>query len=603
MYLKYFGLAERPFSITPDPRFLYMSQRHREALAHLIYGVGEDGGFVQLTGEVGTGKTTVCRCLLEQLPEDVDVALILNPRLTAEELIATICDELQIEYPRHAASIKSLTDALNNHLLAAHAGGRRTVLLIDEAQNLSVEVLEQVRLLTNLETATRKLFQIILIGQPELRGLLGKAELRQLAQRVTARYHLEPLSRTDCEAYITHRLRVCGATRRIFTKRAIERIRHYSGGVPRLINVLCDRAMLGAYVEGKATADTRIVSRAAREVLPLERTDRETQGWLPVAAVSLASLLVVAVVSHQPWMSLTGRPAAGGDGTIVRVDGETGGAPAGEEMMVAEGGQVAGVDVRLNEPPGVESPVEPLAEQQTLGFIATGNGSAGQEGPVADTVGADHPDLGAVLSALEGTNYNQAWRDMFVRWSLDVPAGGNLDFCSVAAQNGLRCLMHAGTWNSLRHFDRPALLQLIKGDGTRVTAMLQALDEDVAELAIGDRSYRIPVQEVDQYWFGDYTLLWRLPPQGTEIIRPGDRGMDVKWLREQIERIGGARLPADDPLYFDDTLRREIVAFQRGHALVSDGVVGKRTMILINSVSGQPGIPRVSAPTLPDGAG
>ena len=238
MYLEHFKLTERPFSITPDPRFLYMSARHREALAHLLYGLGESGVFVQLTGEVGTGKTTICRCLLEQVPENVDIALVLNPKVTATELVATVCDELGIEYPADNTSIKSLTDVLNRYLLDAYARGRRTVLIIDEAQNLSADVLEQVRLLTNLETSTQKLLQVILIGQPELRSLLARDDMRQLSQRVTARYHLDPISRDEADAYIKHRLQICGTTQMLFNKRSIDKIQQLSGGIPRLINVL-----------------------------------------------------------------------------------------------------------------------------------------------------------------------------------------------------------------------------------------------------------------------------------------------------------------------------------------------------------------------------
>jgi general secretion pathway protein A len=245
MYQKHFGLTERPFSIAPDPRFLYMSQQHREALAHLLYGVGEGGGFVQLTGEVGTGKTTICRCLLEQLPGQVDMALILNPRVNALELLASLCDELHISYAPDTSSVKVLTDILSAYLLDSHARGRRTVLMIDEAQNLSTEALEQVRLLTNLETTREKLLQIILVGQPELRSLLGRVELRQLSQRITARYHLEPISRSETAAYIRHRLQVCGAAEAIFNERAIDLVHQLSCGVPRLINVLARSPSMG----------------------------------------------------------------------------------------------------------------------------------------------------------------------------------------------------------------------------------------------------------------------------------------------------------------------------------------------------------------------
>jgi len=266
VYLSHFGLAEPPFAITPDPRYLYMSRQHREGLAHLLFGISQPGGFVQLTGEVGTGKTILCRCLLEQLPPEVDTALILNPRQTAAELLASICDELRIPYPAGSRSLKELVDALYRHLLEAHGRGRRTVLIIDEAQNLSAGVLEQVRLLTNLETRTEKLLQIILIGQPELLRLLQQRQLRQLAQRITARCHLLPFSRSETRAYVEHRLRVAGGRPGVFTPAALRRVHRFSGGIPRLINVLCDRALLGAYTTGALTVGARTVRRAGREL-------------------------------------------------------------------------------------------------------------------------------------------------------------------------------------------------------------------------------------------------------------------------------------------------------------------------------------------------
>ncbi len=292
MYMSFFGLAEKPFAITPDPRYLYLSERHAEALAHLLYGIDNAGGFVQLTGEVGTGKTTTVRSLLAELPAHADVALILNPRVTPEEFLLAICDELHVGLDEAArGSIKAIVDHLNTFLLDAHSRGRRVVLIVDEAQQLSADVLEQVRLLTNLETATQKLLQIILVGQPELREVLARNDLRQLAQRITGRYHLDPLSRQESAAYVRHRLKVAGATSEIFSSRALAELHRLARGVPRLINVIADRALLGAYTREQHRVTPLLVRRAASEV---EGRGRRLRGlpWLTAAAVLLATAVV-----------------------------------------------------------------------------------------------------------------------------------------------------------------------------------------------------------------------------------------------------------------------------------------------------------------------
>ena len=300
MYRTYFGIDENPFSITPDPRYLYMSEKHQEALAHLLFGVGEGRGFVLLTGEVGTGKTTISRCLLDRLPANVDIALCINPRMSEAELLANICDELGIPYQREAPNLKHLVDALNQHLLEAHAKGRRSVLVIDEAQNLSPAVLEQVRLLTNLETETHKLLQIILIGQPELNDLLARHELRQLAQRITARYHLNSLTRRETAGFVRHRLAVGGLDGELFDSAALSEVHRFSGGTPRLINSIADRCLLAAFARNRRGIDRRLVRAAAAEVLgegmPRRRPRERLLPWASAAALgAAAAALFVAV--------------------------------------------------------------------------------------------------------------------------------------------------------------------------------------------------------------------------------------------------------------------------------------------------------------------
>ena len=555
MYIEHFNLTERPFSITPDPRFLYMSARHREALAHLLYGLGESGGFVQLTGEVGTGKTTICRCLLEQVPDNVDIAMVLNPKVTATELIASVCDELGVDYPADSSSIKTLTDALNRFLLDAYARGRRIVLIIDEAQNLDADVLEQVRLLTNLETSTQKLLQIILIGQPELRTLLARDDMRQLSQRITARYHLEAITRDEAGAYISHRLQICGNTRSIFNQRAINRIHQLSGGIPRLINVLCDRAMLGAYVEGKLHIDRKVVNKAAHEVLAEDGVKPERSRWQPVAAISLLAVVLIALAVFYPRE------------------------PSDVRALLPE---------TANSLPHVAVPVPPAGAA-----VVNGSGSASQsqedEAEVDDT-----PSLAGLLMTTDSSYYRSAWTELFALWAVELPAEVKPGFCDYAEEYGLMCLVEKGTWNALRQFDRPAILKLVAADGRRVPVLLQHLDDSIAEVLVGDELYRLTIEQLEPYWYGDYTLLLQKPPGGHMYLKTGGRDEDVAWVREQIEIALGIKLPTADPFNFDYVLQKHVLEFQRRQGLVPDGVVGKYTIIHLNSQSDRGGVPRLS---------
>jgi len=293
MYTHYFGLTEKPFAIAPNPRYLFMSELHREALAHLLYGISSEGCIILLTGDVGTGKTTVCRCLLEQLPATTNIALILNPKLTIEDLFKTICEELKIAMPEASPSIKTYIDRLNAYLLEAHAQGRNTALVIDEAQNLDMEILEQLRLLTNLETNTNKLLQIVLIGQPELQYLLCDPKLSQINQRITTRYHLEPLQADDVTTYIQHRITIAGGSSRniLFSKKAIQFIAKFSKGIPRVINILCDHALLGAYVDNSDHVSLQIIKKAARELASIN-----TPKAFPTKNLIITAIILLIVI-------------------------------------------------------------------------------------------------------------------------------------------------------------------------------------------------------------------------------------------------------------------------------------------------------------------
>jgi len=579
MYEKHFGLTGRPFSIAPDPRFLYMSQQHREALAHLLYGVGEGGGFVQLTGEVGTGKTTICRCLLEQLPEHVDVALILNPRVTALELLASLCDELRIQYARDTTSIKSLIDVLNAYLLDTHAKGRRTVLLLDEAQNLSAEALEQVRLLTNLETTREKLLQIILIGQPELRALLAREELRQLSQRITARYHLEPISRDETAAYIRHRLQVCGSSETVFNDTAIELIHRLSGGVPRLINVLSDRAMLGAFVEGKRRIDAQIVQRAAREVLPEEGLEApRSHGWRWLAA----AVVLVAVGSGAAWFLLPASQPGTTQLAMKAVEVPTLSKTRTSATQTPASRADADADAEAaaseaNEPVS-DTPVPP----RDMLTVAPATAEESTSGDLNQALAQAGPDVAA-----------RAWKSLFGLWGVRSEAVTDAQACAQAPTVGLRCLQGGGSWAVLERFDRPAVLLLVAAEGRRVPTVLSEVLGSHARVEIDGRKLEVPIAELKRHWLGEYRLLWKTPPNGSASLRPGDRGADVKWLRERLRQATGLTAIAADPLSYDAGLKELVQSFQRSRELSTDGVAGARTFINLNNLDRQPSVPRL----------
>jgi general secretion pathway protein A len=556
VYTAHFGLTEPPFAITPDPRYLYMSQRHREAMAHLRYGVTEPGGFVTLTGEVGTGKTTLCRSLIEQLESPVDIALVLNPRLTSLELLATICDEFRVSYPKDTTSLKLLVDALHRFLLDTNARGRRTVLIVDEAQHLTPEVLEQIRLLTNLETSKEKLLQVILIGQPELIDLLERPELRQVAQRVTARYHLLPFSERETLRYIRHRLKVAGATEMVFAPGALRRVHKLAGGVPRLINVICDRALLGAYANDRAQVDTATVVRAAREVrgrrgsvIPLRRG-----AWITAAIAG--GMAVMAAT----WVLLV---------------------PAGFTGILRTAPVIVGAVVPPAAPPAPAPEIKPPAATVPPGAVSE---------PPERIVALGDLVQDPSLPLDRGT----ALARLYARWGLDV-AGVRPDFdCEREAVSGFRCHVGSGTWAKLRRLDVPAMIELIAPPARRRYITVVGVTTVTATLDVGGRTFVVPVVDIDLLWDGGFTVLWRQPPVSGAMLWPGMRSGDVAWLRRRLAELDGQPgLAAGDT--YDDALVERVKTFQQRRGLIPDGIVGQETLLHLSADPDGLDRPRLSA--------
>jgi len=558
VYCEHFAIAELPFSITPDPRYLYLGRRHAEALAHLVYGVSEAGGFIQLTGEVGTGKTTTVRSLLARAPQGVQIALILNPKLTPAELLQGVCEELGITLPSGAGP-KAMVDALNAHLLAQHAAGRRVVLIVDEAQNLPAETLEQLRLLTNLETESRKLLQIILIGQPELREMLARTELRQLAQRITARYHLEPLEAEDTEAYVRHRLRVAGAARELFTPGALTEVHRLSGGVPRLINVVSDRSLLAAYAAERTQVDAALVRSAAGEVFGRSVAPR----WLaPVLAVM--GLAVLAAGGALGWR---------------------------EHLLSQERARVAALRA-----------AEESAAAAANAQAATRSAQIAQPTLAEQLAGAD-------------TSADAAFGQLFALWGAKyVP--GTSDACTAAREQGLACVTLHSSIARLRELGRPAILMLGDATGGTRHVVLTALGEERVQLRAGTKQVEGKVSDLANAWFGECVLLWHTSASTPGELRVGMRSPLVPRLRKALAQwqalhpqavaagtpapgmadaatTAAARAAAAGSVTYDEALKSLVQEFQRAHHLDDDGVAGIETQLMLDGVLPAPDSPRL----------
>jgi general secretion pathway protein A len=528
MVLEHYGLAEPPFSITPDPRFVFLSERHRDALAHLLFGIGQggSGGFVQLTGEVGTGKTTLSRLLLEQIPENTRVALVLNPRVSAIELLETICEELHIDVGDRRGSVKALIDALNAYLLDAYAQGLRVVVVIDEAQNLSVEALEQVRLLTNLETDTQKLLQIVLLGQPELRAMLAREDLRQLSQRITARFHLTPLDADETAEYLRHRYRIAGGQRFPFTARALRRIHARSGGVPRLINVIAERSLLAGYARDATTLDERIVDLAANEALPARAGSRRVP-WPWIVAAGAAVLALAA------WW----RPS----------------------------------------PPPPASPPDAAASSVKAQPVAITTAPVPRLDPAA---------LAERLQA-EAPSPRPAWQRLLTLWkqpasAITVDDAGR---CS-AVVAGVHCAAGRAPLDRLLALDRPVLLPLRAHDGGPRWALLLGADARRARLGLATGTIDIDRSTLQAIWDGRYFALWLGPPELAQPLVPGGAGPGVAWLRERLDQS------KIDPPRYDSALASAVRGFQQARGLPTDGVAGSETLIALAGENSGPRLQR-----------
>ena len=570
MYEKYFGLSRDPFSIAPDPRYLFMSERHREALAHLLYGLNAGGGFVLLSGDIGTGKTTVCRCFLEQIPAHCNVAYIFNPKLSVEELLTSICDEFHVsvlpnpDMTAGGITTKSLTDRLNAFLLTAHAVGQNNVLIIDEAQNLSSDVLEQLRLLTNLETNERKLLQIILIGQPELRGMLARPELEQLAQRVIARFHLEALSPAETTDYIAHRLCVAGLVGPLpFDKKALARIYALSRGVPRRINLLCGRSLLGAYASAKMQVDRITLNKAAHEVFgadapansaaqrnatqTLERQSA-SKAWLPVLLSSVLGgvfgAAVVGAVSFSVFnRTSTDTVAAAGAAAVHAVVADT----ASTALALAASAPKAS-------PSALVEPPASLLISET--------------------------DFEAAIAASTATQ-NQAWRGLGPLWGVKLES---TDACGAAQAQGVFCYVKQPVSLLLiRQLDRPGFLTLTNKNGRSAYALLTGLTADTATLTLDKTLLTVPLVLLSETWNGSFSTLWRRPINmgGTSQGQVTDAA--TPWLAGQLALLAKNK-DKPDVMQAGKTpsIRDRVTSFQIIQGLPADGQAGPLSMMQLN---------------------
>ncbi len=595
MYAEFFGLKQSPFSIAPDPRYLFMSERHREALAHLLYGLSAGGGFVLLTGEIGAGKTTVCRCFLEQIPANCNVAYILNPKLNTLELLQTICDEFNLPHPARQPgpeTAKDCLDPLNAYLLDSHAAGQNNILIIDEAQNLFPDVLEQLRLLTNLETSERKLLQIILIGQPELRRMIAQPDLEQLAQRVIARFHLGALTETETAGYITHRLGVAGHTgANPFKRTAIQRVHRLARGIPRRINLLCDRALLGAYVNSSSTVSRQIVEQAAGEVFDDGGTAPQrpklpgsfpslqaASQWIRLlrkpwqTAASLAFLVVAITVAGLGWTRWADKASAPESVTS---------APVSHEPKISQSrASIAPPPITPSQADLKNLEVVPLEVKAPLSKLTAADLTTHFKSPTRDVT--------------------DAWRALAPSWKLPTSTG---DTCQAAERSQVHCFRIKNiSLPLIQQLNRPGIITLMDDHKKPVYALLTSLSDQGASLQMGADTQTVSRDVLTQLWQGDFATFWRVPPGYTPKTTSPPKGKDkintkapkvlhdssqpsLDWIAVKLAQINGEPKPSSKAT-LDAALVAKLRAFQLAHGLKPDGTAGVTTFMQINRATG-----------------